>query len=91
MQKLLRRTVTVGKNYALHIFTTYLFALCSLLALLILSLAFDWSAFVWIAAIVIVWCVAGISVGLYALSRIESAREQVTADLVRLYRLARHA
>jgi hypothetical protein len=91
MQKMLRRTVTVGTNYALHIVTIYLFALCSLLALMILSIGFDWQAFVWIAGIVCFWTVAGIFTCMYTLSQIDGAVEQIRQDTLAIYRkVSRH-
>ena len=84
MQKILRRTVTVGRQYALHLWTIFLFVLAIALSLFLLSAILDWDSFPVIAAFIIVWCVAGITVSLYALIQIRDKASQIKADVQRI-------
>ena len=84
MQQMLSRTVTVGKKYALHVWTGFLFILSGLLSLFILAAAYDWQSFVLVGCIIIIWCLAGILVSLYALSKIQNSAEQIRSDLKRI-------
>ena len=81
---MLRRTVTVGTKYALHIWTVFLAVLCVLLSLLILSIGFDWESFAFIATLVAIYSTLGIIVSMYALWQIQNKAEQIKADVIRL-------
>lgn len=81
---MLRRTVTVGTKYALHVWTGFLFILSGLLSLFILAAFYDWQSFTLIAYVIVIWCLAGILVSLYALSKIQGAAAQIRDDLARI-------
>jgi len=81
---MLRRTVTVGTQYALHIWTIFLFVLATLVSLFMLSAMLDWDSFEAIAVMIIIYCIAGITVSVYALSRIKDVAQQIKDDLAAL-------
>lgn len=89
MQKMLRRTVTVGSKHALLIWTIFLFGLSILLSLVILSTAFDWQSFPYIAVAVIFYCVAGLIGSTFALWQIQNKADQIREDLRRLLNVRR--
>lgn len=84
MQKMLRRTVNVGQEYALHIWTIFLFTLATLLSLFLLAGLLDWDSLPLIAAFIAVWSIAGIAVSLYALAQIRGKAEQIKSDVQRI-------
>ena len=81
---MLRRTVTVGRQYALHLWTLFLFVLAILLSLFMLAALLEWGSFAAIAYLIIVWCALGIAVSFYALTRIREKAAQIKTDVQRI-------
>lgn len=86
---MLRRTVTVGKKYALYLWTGYL-TILSLLIATFLGLAManmDWTV---VAYIVVGWAAAGLAVSTFALFQIEHKAAQIKADMVYVRQMQRN-
>lgn len=87
MQKLLRRTVTVGKKYALHIWIGYMVILTAILIFLFYAREWGPDAFRAAATLVIFYSIAGIITSVVCLFQIEEKARQIREDLDRLVSL----
>lgn len=87
MQKLLRRTVTVGKKYALYIWTTYVVVLTGLLIWLMYAREWGPDAFRAACVLVVAYSIAGIIVSVMCLFQIEEKARQIREDLNRIEHL----
>ena len=84
---MLRRTVTVGIQYALHIWIGYLIILTAILIILFYSREWGSDEFRAASTVVVVYVMVGIITSVVCLCQIEEKAQQIREDLDRLVSL----
>ena len=86
---MLRRTVTVGRQYALHIWIGYLIILTAILIILFYSREWGSDEFRAASTVVVIYVMVGIITSVVCLCQIEEKARQIREDLDRLLSIVR--